>query len=406
MDDPAFLSLPFQEQVKIYDSQPALEAPEGITPNFEHPGAENGKSITIVVLCLTATTILFSLRVYSRLFCLKKVCYVVLCAIIFVMIRSQGFYVHQWNIHMGEMVEMLLLAQVQMTFYNLTMWFSKAAILLEWSRIFPPYPIRNTFFWTCHALIWGNAALYIAATIFTHLSCIPYKKMFYPWVAGYCHERKSLDLFVPAFNLAVDLTILAFPQRTIWKLNLPRKRKVAVSIIFSSGLMACACAAARVHVSVRSIQMTDFLWIGSQSILWGLGEMTFAFAVFCVPAIPKAFKGSRIAELPRYFWTKLRSTASLSKRPSNESGQTSWPQPEKIPSSSETYGHMHMGYSGRHQKSIGRIHSEEVGSANALGDLSKSPDTGVLLTTDFVTSVDTNSLRSDEQPFKRQHPWV
>ena len=33
MDDPAFLSLPFDEQVAVFYSQPALEAPDGVVPD-------------------------------------------------------------------------------------------------------------------------------------------------------------------------------------------------------------------------------------------------------------------------------------------------------------------------------------------------------------------------------------
>lgn len=127
------------------------------------------------------------------------------------------------------------LAQVQMTFYNITMMFSKIAILLEWIRVFVPN-VRNAFFWTCHFLIWCNVFLYVAVTIVTHLSCIPYQKIFYAWVPGHCIERLKVDICVPALNLVIDLTILIIPQRTIWTLNLPRKQKYAVSLIFSSGL--------------------------------------------------------------------------------------------------------------------------------------------------------------------------
>lgn len=85
-----------------------------------------------------------------------------------------------------------------------------------------------------------------------------------------------------------------------------------------------AFAGARVSVSIRTLTEPDFLWLGSQSVLFGLAEMTFAFWVFCIPAIPKSIHASQIRALPRYLWSKMRSTTTLAKKPSKDS-ESSWP---------------------------------------------------------------------------------
>ncbi len=73
MDDPAFLALPFDQQVNIFNSQPALAAPDGVVPDYAHPRARNDVSVTVVVIGLTMTTVLFFLRIYARQFRVKKI---------------------------------------------------------------------------------------------------------------------------------------------------------------------------------------------------------------------------------------------------------------------------------------------------------------------------------------------
>ncbi|KAH8161813.1 hypothetical protein CIB48_g6432 [Xylaria polymorpha] len=265
MADVDFNSLPFDQQVEIFDATPLLEAPRGAIPNYEHPHARNDVTIAVTVLI-----------------------------------------------------------QVQTTLYNISMMFTKVAILLEWSHLFVPYPDRNTFWWTCHVLIWINIALYSSVTVVQHTKCLPYIKNWYSFVPGHCLNTKIVDTFVPTFNFFIDLIILAFPQKTIWKLQVSHERRLAISAIFSSGILSIAFAGARVSVSIRTLTEPDFLWLGSQSVLFGLAEMTFAFWVFCIPAIPKSIHASQIRALPRYLWSKMRSTTTLAKKPSKDS-ESSWP---------------------------------------------------------------------------------
>ncbi|GAW26144.1 putative integral membrane protein [Rosellinia necatrix] len=73
MADSDFYSLPFDQQVEIFNNLPSLPAPEGVEPDYDHPRARNDVTIAVTVVGLAFTTVLFALRVYSRLFIVKKV---------------------------------------------------------------------------------------------------------------------------------------------------------------------------------------------------------------------------------------------------------------------------------------------------------------------------------------------
>lgn len=52
---------------------PALKPPTGVTANFEHPPNQNVYGYVALILCTSLASIFVLLRVYARVFYLKKV---------------------------------------------------------------------------------------------------------------------------------------------------------------------------------------------------------------------------------------------------------------------------------------------------------------------------------------------
>lgn len=121
--------------------------------------------------------------------------------------------------------------------YTASMGFAKAAILLEWKRIFVPRGTRDAFFWTAMALLVINVLLYLSVEIVVICSCVPPRKFWYPFIAGPCVNRRIVDTTAGAFNLATDIAIFLLPQRKIWSLRLSTSRKIGLAIVFSFGLV-------------------------------------------------------------------------------------------------------------------------------------------------------------------------
>lgn len=53
--------------------EPAYPPPDGITPNFDNPTNRNAFALGILVACVTVTTICFLMRIYARVYLLKKI---------------------------------------------------------------------------------------------------------------------------------------------------------------------------------------------------------------------------------------------------------------------------------------------------------------------------------------------
>ncbi|KAI8625017.1 hypothetical protein F5Y19DRAFT_480069 [Xylariaceae sp. FL1651] len=302
---------------------PAFDPPIDIIPNFNNPPNQNALAISVVVLCTTVASLLFLVRVYSRLFCSLKpkledyfclaafLAYIICIWAICAMIHDVGFFVHQWNLHVRDEVIFLYNIYTFLTAYAVMMFFAKTAILLEWIRIFVADRQRNTFFYASCFLIGLNLGVYGSGTIATGLACIPREKLWHPWIAGTCIDSYILDSFTAFVNLAIDLGILLLPQKIIWKLQMSKKRKIGVSILFSVGIIACASAAGRAYYTVTLQFGGDVTYEASPAFLFGFAEMTTVLMVFCIPSVPKALEEiSLITNFLALFrqWTRLPTT--------------------------------------------------------------------------------------------------
>lgn len=222
-------------------------------------------------------------------------------------------------------------AHLLQVFYSASMLCGKTAILLDWIRIFSPRGTRNLFFWCSVVVILLNALLYSAALIALNLACSPLEKLWHFWLSGSCTDRRALDLTTSSLNLVFDLSIFLLPLRSIWKLQMPMKRKIGIGFIFSIGVLyvvfpttagdRCTNQALRHHRAclgavgrIITTNMTDYFgertYIASAIMLVGVIELTCMILIFCVPSIPKIFVESTIISRMRSY---MRSWSPLSR---------------------------------------------------------------------------------------------
>lgn len=56
-------------------------------------------------------------------------------------------------------------------------------------------------------------------------------------VGGSCISWNSGDMVGAAFGVGSDILLLCMPLHAVWKLQIPRKRKIGVSAFFMVGLL-------------------------------------------------------------------------------------------------------------------------------------------------------------------------
>ncbi|KAI0423791.1 hypothetical protein F5Y09DRAFT_354564 [Xylaria sp. FL1042] len=294
-------SLTPSEQQALLDG-PALKPPTGTVSNFENPPNGNVVSYAAIGLCLTLSTVFLSLRAYATFTYFKKpylsdyvmtVAYFAYAAFLSLLLtecRYQGYLVHEWNIRLRDLPHMLYYYLIGTCLFLVAIAFVKAAILLEWLRIFVPKGSRNSIFWISQTLLCVNILSNVSGLFVINLTCIPHEKI---WnrlmVPGHCIQGHAFDITSAAINLGIDLMILLLPQRVIWTLKISTTKRIGVAAVFTVGLLGCIAAIFRLISAIQYASSPDITYTFSALGLWAVAESTCGILVFSVPTVPKAF---------------------------------------------------------------------------------------------------------------------
>ncbi|KAI1483082.1 hypothetical protein K445DRAFT_321120 [Daldinia sp. EC12] len=303
--DPLYLLPPEQQQAIL--NGPALAPPsEDVVPNFENPPNMNGLAIAVTTVALVIVTIAVFLRAYVKIWIVKNpqihdaigflsyAAFVGYCYCVFRIVATTGLFVHQWNILVRDLSEIIYNVQIAVNFYAIVLILLKTAILIDWVQMFIPRGTRGVFFWTCYGILLFNFLFYFSSEIAGNLSCIPFKRIWDKTVPGKCFDRNPLDLTTASVNVICDLFILLAPQKIIWGLHLTREKKIGVSIVYAIGILSIIFAIVRLGLSVHHLSSQDWTYNISQVSMLSLAELAFGILVFCVPTLPKAFKESKL----------------------------------------------------------------------------------------------------------------
>ena len=118
--------------------------------------------------------------------------------------------------------------------YCPSVWFAKAAVLVQLMRIFTPNK-SGPVYWTIHGLLWGNLALYIALFFAVAFECSPESKIWDPVQEGSCIGQRTILLVQGPVNTLSNLFILLLPIWAIWHLQMETKRKMGMIAVFAVG---------------------------------------------------------------------------------------------------------------------------------------------------------------------------
>ncbi|KAH9897411.1 hypothetical protein F4778DRAFT_743489 [Xylariomycetidae sp. FL2044] len=400
-------------QQEEFLNRAALAPPPGQISNFDDPPVKNGIAHAALAVCLTLTTLAVMTRVCSRVFVIKSTkfedylalagycLYVGYCYLNYWHIFNYGFFVHQWDVRNRDMAPIFYRIYVGANLYGVCICCIKVSILREWSRIFVPRPARNTFWWICHILLALNVCYYVAGTFLANLQCTPRE---FIWdktrAGGHCIESKYADVTAGIVNLVSDVLILLLPQKVIWKLQMPLKQKLGVSVIFAMGILTCASAALRVYVTVDWLESDDEVGSVASLTLWLIAEMTCLYLVFCIPAVPKVFFANGLVS------QIAASLRSLHRKHSDESMQLKrWKRSQqKTQTTSRNYRQIDEA------ESLPRITraTGDSGTRNdeSLGDYGQWPPGKIVRTTDFTAQEGRSSDNHLRDEHKQQHPWM
>ncbi|KAE8152515.1 hypothetical protein BDV25DRAFT_137834 [Aspergillus avenaceus] len=299
---------------------PALAPPVGVVPDFNHPPNRNGLAVGIFAACATVGTICVCLRAYARVYLLRKIqVEEILVTIAYgfywgalhsalSLRHTPGYFVHQWNIRLRDLIPTNYYIFTGSTCYTLVLPCLKCAILIEWIRLFAPrdYKTKSLFWWASTAIMIVQITSAIGFLVALNLQCIPHKAIYDFTLPGKCFEVYKLQMASGVIHLLTDIAMLLLPQHVIWRLKMTWRKRLGVSVTFGCGVLASMAAAFRLHTSVVHGKATDSIYQLAPLAIWSAVEMTCGFIVVCLPCIPRIL--SEVASAKKGLGTKVTST--------------------------------------------------------------------------------------------------
>ena len=115
--------------------------------------------------------------------------------------------------------------------------------------------MRRTFV-TLHIVLWANFTFYLAAIFYEAFQCLPIEKAWLPLLDGHCANQLAAQTASAVLNTFSDFVILVVPIANVLGLQLYKKGRVGLILIFGFGLLYVALShdpvsAIRTHCMIQ-----------------------------------------------------------------------------------------------------------------------------------------------------------
>lgn len=118
--------------------------------------------------------------------------------------------------------------------YNPILALVKSSLLVLLLRLFGKKSgVRRFIIWV-NTINLGSLASIFFTIVF---QCFPLQKAWKPQLEGFCVDRRILLVTASAINIVLDLLILGLPLRIFIGLQIPRRTKIALILIFLLGFL-------------------------------------------------------------------------------------------------------------------------------------------------------------------------
>ena len=132
-----------------------------------------------------------------------------------------------------EGVRLLQLLYASIFIYNMGLFICKVSILYQYLRFFVQKIYRRAAYGLIAIIIIGRLAFLLTNA----LTCLPVDKFWYTEKSGHCINKTPFWYSFSAFQLVTDCAVWALPIPVLWKLQLPRKQKIGLVLVFTLGAL-------------------------------------------------------------------------------------------------------------------------------------------------------------------------
>ncbi|KAK1988489.1 hypothetical protein LZ30DRAFT_699191 [Colletotrichum cereale] len=197
-----------------------------------------------------------------------------------------GFGNHFWDVNPNNAESIAKLYYAIQMLYVTIIILVKAAIVAFFARIFPGRRFQIVVYivltvLVCHGLI------FILVIMF---ECHPVAGVWNRALERKCIDLNAVTLASAILSIIEDFVILAMPIQQLKKLQLTRKKKLAVVLLFSLGSFTCITSMVRLRWLSMFVDPYDMTWDRVDLVNWSVAEISSALLCGSLPALRPLFK--------------------------------------------------------------------------------------------------------------------
>ncbi|KAF5859687.1 hypothetical protein ETB97_002528 [Aspergillus alliaceus] len=183
--------------------------------------------------------------------------------------------------------------------YNLSLNLTKTSMVLLYLRLFPLRAYQIVLVVVLISVIISGLWMVFGS----FFMCIPVRSAWDPSIPHKCIPRKVLWGLNAALQITSDIIIVTLPMPLLAKLQLPRRQKIALILVFALGTFGCAVSIVRLTALVRMIESTDRTKYNAAAANWSFIESSIAIICACLPPLRPII----VHICPRHFHSQDRS---------------------------------------------------------------------------------------------------
>jgi hypothetical protein len=284
---------------------PVQAPPSGQTANFTNPPSRAYQIYAAAAVCLPLILIFGGLRLYSKVGMGRlrswddlSFTFAMICAIFYItstvaVIADKPYGLHEWDVVVCQFTKTeAILTLILNSLYGVCIWLVKSSVLILYFVLF------GLLRWMRISVYLGiiiSGIVYIGYMIAFLATCSPTpgKTTQMDYLLGFtspsCLKMDQASNLLGAWNVATDLYLLVLPIYPIWQLRMPRARKLGVSAVFLTGIIALIASTVGLVFRVQEGGQPDRTWVVISAWLTGFVEMTAGTMVCCMPALTVVF---------------------------------------------------------------------------------------------------------------------
>ncbi|KAL4911335.1 hypothetical protein BDW74DRAFT_172797 [Aspergillus multicolor] len=185
--------------------------------------------------------------------------------------------------------------------YNTSVSLCKMSILLFYIRIFSTSRPLRLAVYIVSAFIGAYWTAVICGSIFM---TDPIEAQWKMWIPHRRINTFRFYLTMGSANTVLDLVVLIIPQPLVWGLQMSRRQRVSVSLVFALGGFVCIASIVRIYF-MAAMNMGGPHYTHTNATLWTMIEMNTGIICTCLPMIP-----SVVQYFHRRYFARINSTAT------------------------------------------------------------------------------------------------